>query len=134
MAHNRLYRILSRVTDIRPGEERIAFLLFLYFFLIMTPYGIIKPYRDAKYLNEMGSVRLPLAYLSTAVIMGIFVAFYSRLQVKAPRRILIILSLIFFIVTCTLLDPLWNWWSLFIVRKVLSQILGIELYFTRWCL
>jgi AAA family ATP:ADP antiporter len=100
MAKNRLYRTLSRITDIRPGEEVIALLLFFYFFLIMAPFYIIKPVRNAEYLDEVGSIRLPIAYILTAVIMGFFVHFYSRLQVKVHRRILIISSLIFFIVTC----------------------------------
>jgi len=102
MAKNRLYRTLSRIVDIRPGEEVIVLLLFFYFFLIMAPFYIIKPVRNAEYLDEVGSIRLPIAYLLTAVIMGFFIHFYSKLQVKVHRRILIISSLIFFIVTCLL--------------------------------
>ncbi|HDZ27821.1 MAG TPA: hypothetical protein ENH65_15080, partial [Candidatus Aminicenantes bacterium] len=65
MAKNLLNRTLSRFVEIKPGEELIASLLFLYFFLIMFPYGIIKPVRDAQYLMELGSIKLPIAYLST---------------------------------------------------------------------
>ena len=130
MANSRLYRILSRVVKIKQGEEIISLLLFLYFFLIMFPYYIIKPYRDAKYLVEQGSRELPIAYLSTAIIIGFFVAFYSRLQVKVNRRVLIISSLIFFIVTCILSRqffifrlswiPLvfWIWANIFVVVLV----------------
>lgn len=102
MAKSRLYRILSRIIDIRPGEEIIASLLFLYFFFIMFPYYIIKPFRDAKYLYVVGSRELPYAYLSTAIVVGIFVAFYSRLQVRISRRVLIILSLVLFTLMCLL--------------------------------
>ena len=129
MPKSRLYRILSRRFDIRPGEEVIASLLFLYFFFIMFPYYIIKPFRDAKYLIGPGSIELPRAYFSAAIAVGIFVAIYSRLQVKIPRRILIIGSLIFFIVTCFLSQQLffgdkeytwmplvfWIWANIFIV-------------------
>ncbi len=127
MAKSGLYRILSRIIDIRPGEEVIASLLFLYFFFIMFPYYIIKPYRDAKYLIGPGSIKLPIAYLSTAIAVGIFVAFYSRLQSKFPRNTLIILSLILFLVTCSLSQFLfernyswmpvafWIWANIFIV-------------------
>ena len=131
MAKNLLNRILSRIVEIKPGEELIASLLFLYFFLIMFPYGIIKPVRDAKYLIALGSIKLPFAYLSTAVIMGFFIHFYSKLQVKVKRRVLIISSLIFFTVTCSVsrqffmqkeLDwmPLafWIWANIFIVVLV----------------
>ncbi len=102
MARNHLYKILSRVVDIKPGEVKISVLLFSYYFLIMAPYYIIKPVRDAKYLIEQKSVNLPIAYLATAIFMGFFVAFYSRLRVKVPRQVLIISSLVFFIVTCFL--------------------------------
>jgi len=51
MAKNRLYRTLSRIVDIRPGEEVIVLLLFFYFFLIMAPFYIIKPVRNAEYLG-----------------------------------------------------------------------------------
>jgi len=133
MAKSRLYRILSRIgVEIRPGEEVIASLLFLYFFFIMFPYYIIKPIRDAKYLIGPGSIELPRAYISAAIAVGIFVAFYSRLQVRVPRRVLIISSLVFFIVTCFLSQQLffgdkeytwmplvfWIWANIFIVVLV----------------
>jgi ATP/ADP translocase len=131
MAKNLLNRILSRIVEIKPGEELIASLLFLYFFLIMFPYGIIKPVRDAQYLLELGSINLPIAYLSTAIIMGFFIHFYSKLQVKVKRRVLIISSLIFFTVTCAVSRqfftrgelewmPLafWIWANIFIVVLV----------------
>jgi AAA family ATP:ADP antiporter len=131
MAKNLLNRVLSRFVEIKPGEELIASLLFLYFFLIMFPYGIIKPVRDAQYLLDLGSIRLPIAYLSTAIIMGFFIHFYSKLQARVKRRILIISSLIFFTVTCSISRQLfmreqlewmplafWIWANIFIVVLV----------------
>ena len=131
MAKNLLNRFLSRFVEIKPGEEVIASLLFLYFFLIMFPYGIIKPVRDARYLIELESIKLPFAYLSTAIIMGFVIHFYSKLQVGVKRRVLIISSLIFFTVTCFLsrqlfmreelgLIPLgfWIWANIFVVVLV----------------
>jgi len=100
MAESRLYKILSRIVELKPGEEIISLLLFSYYFLIMAPYYIIKPVRDAKYLIQEGSLNLPFAYLATAIFMGFFVAFYSRLRVRVQRHALIISSLIFFIGTC----------------------------------
>jgi AAA family ATP:ADP antiporter len=100
MAKNRLYRLLSRTVEIKRGEEVISLLLFLYFFLITAPFGIIKSVRDTKYLLDLSALELPFAYLSTALIMGIVVALHSKLQNRLPRRTLIISSLIFFIITC----------------------------------
>jgi len=130
MAKNRPYKILSRIIEIKPGEKNISLLLFFYFFLIMAPYYIIKPVRDAQYLIVKGSKELPIAYLLTALIMGFFVAFYSKLQIKVQRHVLIISSLIFFIVTCFLFGLLfrkglpwmplvfWIWANIFIVVLV----------------
>lgn len=102
MAKNRLFALLSRTVDIKPGEKVISFLIFSYFFLITAPYGIIKSVRDTKYLLDLGAKELPFAYLSTALIMGIIVAFHSKLQSKLPRGLLITSSLIFFMITCIL--------------------------------
>jgi ATP/ADP translocase/HEAT repeat protein len=108
----------------------IASFLFVYFFFIMFPYYIIKPYRDAKYIYAEEAIRLPIAYLTTAIVVGIFVAFYSRLQAKTPRRILVIMSLVFFSGTCLVSQRLfasevreyswmplafWVWANIFIV-------------------
>lgn len=113
MAKNRLYRILSRIVEIKQGEELIAIFLFFYFFLITAPHTIIKSVRDARYLIDLGSLQLPIAYLLTAALMGFVVAFHSKLQVKIQRSILIISSLIFFIITCFIFGLLiiqgWTW-------------------------
>jgi len=96
MARNRLFRTLSLVVDIKTGEGRIAALLFLYFFLITTSYGIIKPLRNAFYLQANTAERLPMAYLLTAVFMGFVVAIHSKYQTRFPRKKLIIATLVFF--------------------------------------
>jgi AAA family ATP:ADP antiporter len=95
----------------------------------MFPYYIIKPYRDAKYIIKEGSEDLPFAYLTTAIVVAIVVALYSRFQVRVPRRVLIIGCLVFFMVTCLISQRLfveeekftwmplvfWVWANIFIV-------------------
>jgi AAA family ATP:ADP antiporter len=116
MAKSRLYRILSRFTDVKPGEEAIAVLLFCYFFLITAPHSIIKPLRTAVYLEDLGALKLPIAYLLTAITMGFVVALHSKLQAKVPRQVLLISSLTFFVSNCLLFWWLfprgWNWFPL----------------------
>jgi AAA family ATP:ADP antiporter len=97
MAKNRLHSLLSRVVDIKRREVSVSFFFFFYFFLTTAPYYIIKPIRNASYLDRLGDERLPLAYLLTAIIMGLIVNLHSRLQVKLPRYLLIISSLVFFL-------------------------------------
>jgi len=135
MAKSRLYRFLSRIIDIRPGEEIIASFLFLYFFFIMFPYYIIKPFRDAKYLYVVGSRELPYAYLSTAIVVGIVVALYSRLQARISRHVLIISSLVLFTLTCLLSWKLfqnteltWMPLAFWIWANVLIVVLGTQFW------
>ena len=113
MAKNRLYRILSRISEIKPGEELIGILLFFYFFLVAGPYTLIKSLRNAKLLNRMGIDAVPVAYLVTAIIIGFIVAFHSRIQVKLSRQVLITGSLVFFILTCAFFmlpfPETWSW-------------------------
>ena len=111
MAGSRLYRILSRIVEIKPGEEVIALSLFFYFFFITAPYGFIKPLRNAKFLDALGSINLPFAYLVTAIFIGIIVNFHSKLQVRISRPVLIISSLMFFTVTCLIFWFLFTWAS-----------------------
>ncbi len=85
--------------DIKPGEEKIAVLIFTFFFLITAPHTIIKALRYADLLIKVGSRGLPLAYLLAAVVTGFVVFLYSKIQPKISNRTSINFSLIFFIIT-----------------------------------
>ncbi len=133
MAKNRLHSFLSRIAEIRHGEEIISLLLFSYFFLITAPFNIIKPIRDAEYLKKLTPQKLPYAY-ATALLVAIIVALHSKLQIKIRRHLLISFSLFFFILTCLffwlflpreaeqgrkwLLVAYWMWANMFIVVLV----------------
>lgn len=136
MAKNSFHKILSRIADIKPGEESISILLFCYYFLIMAPYYIIKPLRNASYLDALGAKGLPIAYLLTAAATGFIVAFHSKLQVKIPRHLLIISSLIFFILTCFLFwlffPYKWSWLPL--IYWIWACIFSIVLSTQFWIL
>jgi AAA family ATP:ADP antiporter len=136
MAKNRLRSVLSRVIDIKPGEELIAVSLFLYFFFITSPYYIIKSLRNASYLSQLGDEKLPLAYFLTALLMGVIVNFHSRLQVRLPRSRLIIFSLAFFfsniILFVWLFEQPWKWVP--VVFWVWANIFAIVLVTQFWIL
>ncbi|MGB7295981.1 MAG: Npt1/Npt2 family nucleotide transporter [Candidatus Aminicenantales bacterium] len=91
--------IAMKLVGIRPGEEKLAFLLFSYFFLITAPHTIIKALRTTDLLWKEGVGALPLAYLSAAVVTGLVVLFHSKIQFKISIEILIIGSLVFFAVS-----------------------------------
>ncbi len=102
MGNNRIYRLLARVVDIKPGEERLAVAFFLYFFLITFPYHIIKPIRRATLLSSLGEEYLPLAYLLAAVFTGFVVAMHTQIQSRISMPILTRASLQFFSLTALL--------------------------------
>ncbi len=99
MLENKLYNLLARVVKIRKGEETITLLLFSYFFLITAPYMIIKALRNSELLDAYGEKALPPAYLLTAILTGFVVVLHSKFQVRISKRLLIISSLVFFILT-----------------------------------
>ncbi len=103
MGKNRLFRILSRFVDLRPGEEKLVLLLFFCFFLITSPHTIIKALRYADLLYKMGPGGLPYAYLAGAIVTGLVVIFHTRAQAKVSGHHMILASLVFFIVTGILL-------------------------------
>jgi AAA family ATP:ADP antiporter len=88
-----------RLVGVRPGEEKLAFLLFSYFFLITAPHMIIKTLRTTDLLWKFGTGALPLAYLSAAVVTAIVVLWHSKIQFKVSIQLLIIASLVFFAVS-----------------------------------
>lgn len=130
MSTSRLHGFLSRFADIKPGEERLAVFFFCYFFFITAPYSVIKSVRDARYLDEVGSAWLPVAYLLTALIMGLVVALQSKLQIRVRSSLLIAWSLLFFTLTAAAFWQLfrhgwawvpvvfWVWANVFIVILV----------------
>jgi AAA family ATP:ADP antiporter len=103
MGKNRLYRLLSSIVDLRPGEEKLVLLLFACFFLIASPHTIIKALRYADLLWKMGPGGLPFAYLAAAIVTGLVVIFHTRIHSKVSGQLMISASLIFFIVTGLLL-------------------------------
>ena len=88
-----------RFGGIKPGEGKLAFLLFTYFFLITAPHTIIKALRTTNLLVRVGVGALPLAYLSAALLTALVVLFHSRIQFKLSLHRLIVISLGFFVAT-----------------------------------
>lgn len=102
MKNSRLYKVLSRVITLYPGEEKNALLFFLYFFLITAPHTIIKSLRNAVFLDSLGKNSLPYAYLLTALLTGLVVALHTSMQERFSKYRLIQFSLAFFILTAVI--------------------------------
>jgi AAA family ATP:ADP antiporter len=100
MAENGIQSVFSRFIRIKPNELKISFLLFFYLFLVIAAYNVVKPIRNASFLEELGYQRLPLVYLLTAGLIGFVVTIHAKIQVKISRYSLIMCSILFFFITC----------------------------------
>ncbi len=106
MGKGRLYKFLSRIVDIKPGEETLVILLFSCFFLITAPHTIIKALRYADLLQKKGPKGLPIAYLCAAIVAGLVVVFHSKIRVRFSSQLLMTSSLVFFVLSGLLLHVL----------------------------
>ncbi len=93
-----------RFAGIRPGEGKLAFLLFAYFFLITTPHTIAKTLTRPYFLRRAGVGALPIAFLLAALVTALIVLVHSKAQFRASLQVLIIASLVFFAVTALILE------------------------------
>lgn len=84
-----LKKLKSQFFDMRKGEGGIALAMALFFFLVITAYYIIKPVRNALFLESLGAEMLPWVYIGTAVVIGFFVSVYARFVGRLPRHLLI---------------------------------------------
>ncbi len=112
-------KFFSKLINIEPGKKILSVYLFLYFFLITSPFTIMKSVRNANFIDKLGKNNLPYAYLLTALIAGVVVILHARFQAKIPKKKLILYSLVFFAATNSVLFflfftnmrwlPLANW-------------------------
>ena len=122
----------------KKGEKtearKLDLLMFFYFFLITFSVYIIKPVKTALFMNhpQLGSKRLPHAFLLTAILMALAVSVNSRLLQRMKRPLYISLSLGFFMVSSLgfwlfLRQPnpwpgifflLWAWADIFLVTSI----------------
>jgi ATP:ADP antiporter, AAA family len=134
MAKHRLFRVLSAVVKVKPGEERVAVLLFAYFFFITAPFTIVKSLRQGSFLDDLGANNLPYAY-ATAILVGLVVALHARLQTRLSRRGLLVSTLAFFLLTALIFETLfaatdWKWLSLvyWFWANIFAVVLSTQLW------
>ncbi len=73
-----LKRITSGFLDIRKGEMFLTLLMFLYYYLILVTYYLLKPARDSLFLVKLGAAQLPLVFILTALIIAPITTIYAR--------------------------------------------------------
>lgn len=85
MAHEFVLKDIFRV---QKGERLKTFLLFLWIFLFICVYYVLRPIRRGLVLDGLGNENMPFVYIGTALVTGLVVWAYSRFT-HLPRRTLI---------------------------------------------
>ena len=81
-----LSRVLSPIVQLRDGESTTALLMFLYSFLAMTSYNIVKPITRSQFINSLGADNLPWVQFGAGMLIGVLMQGYSRVMAMVPRR------------------------------------------------
>ena len=89
-------QFLRKAVDVRPAEISALGLGFLYYFLILSSYYIIRPIRDNFGAGNIEN--LPLMFTATLVTMLVANALFSALVAKFSRRRFIPIAYRFFII------------------------------------
>jgi ATP/ADP translocase len=99
MGTSRPTRVLRQIVEIKPGERKLARLIFAYFFLIAAPYTMVNALRTSNFLFKEGVGWLPVVYLLAVVATGLIVIMQTKFRVRRSLRALIVPSLVFFAVS-----------------------------------
>src|SRR5256884_7457610 len=89
-------KLFSKIVDVKPGEIRALLLGFLFHFLILTGYYIMRPIRDSIAADNRLET-LPWMFTATLVAMLIANALFAAIVARMPRRKFIPLAYGFFI-------------------------------------
>lgn len=83
---SRLARWLAPIAELRDGEGGTALLLFLYSFLAMTSYNIVKPVTRSQFISSLGADNLPWVQFGAGMLIGVLMQGYTRAIAAVPRR------------------------------------------------
>ena len=75
-----------RLPDFSRPEIRVAALLFLYNFLIMCAFAVVKPVRNALLLQRLGPSWLPYGLIGQPLLTGLAVATSGWFAARTPER------------------------------------------------
>ncbi len=83
--HSAFLRLLRKAVDVRAAEVRALMLGFIYYFLILSSYYVIRPIRD-DFGAAGGIENLPWMFTGTLVVMLIANALFAALVARFSRR------------------------------------------------
>ncbi len=94
-------RLISRIVDVKPGEGRAVLCSFVYFFMLLSAYYVLRPLRDNAGITG-GVGNLPWLFTATFVTMLVAVPIYGFVVARLPRRRFIPLVYVFFVANIAL--------------------------------
>ena len=65
-----LSRLLRPIVQLRDGESTTALLMFLYSFLAMTSYNMVRPITRSEFISSLGADNLPWVQFGAGVLIG----------------------------------------------------------------
>ena len=86
-------RLLRPLVQLRDGETTTVLLMFLYSFLAMAGYNMIKPVTRGLFIEKLGAENLPWIQFGAGIVIGFIMQGYTRTISMAPRRWMIPLTL-----------------------------------------
>ena len=79
-------RVFGSVFSIRRNEAATAGLMFVYSFLAMTGYNVLRPITRSKFIAALGADNLPYVLLVAGVLIAVLMQGYSRATGLVPRH------------------------------------------------
>jgi AAA family ATP:ADP antiporter len=125
-----LARLLRPIVQLRDGEAVTCLLMFLYSFLAMTSYNIIKPISKSEFISSLGADQLPWVTFAMGVTIGVIMQGYTKVISLVPRRSMIpvtqvgiVVMLLLFWVLFTFVGKEWVAVAYYIVVQILAILL-----------
>ena len=86
-------RLLSPIVDVRKEEASALLLMFLYSFLVIASYNIVKPVTRAQFIQDLGANNLPYVLLASGVVIGFFMQAFTRFTARLSPKAVIPITL-----------------------------------------
>ncbi len=129
-------RVLSPIVDVRKDEASAVSLMFLYSFLVMASYNIVKPLTRSEFIDDFGADNLPWVLLVGGILIGVIMQVYANLVTRLPPKSVIPVTQIgltgLLVVFWVLFQTGQAWAS--VAFYFLGQIMGLLLISHFWTL
>ncbi len=86
-------KFIRPIMEIKKGEWTKTILTFLYFYLTITAYYILKPARNSLYINYLGADNIPYAIMFIAIISYFVISVYTKYAEKVEHNRVVTLFL-----------------------------------------